>query len=1288
MGRALHLFISLVIVGAGFAGAQTVTITSTQAQTAVLDPVSWQSVLTKERYFDAIRPLLVRFPGIADVVAAKVREGYAIEKAELVLEWEKQEGARPERGRHGWGSEDAYTKDPGRWSAYATPLTKPWSVDDPTLGPTADAYVSGRGYWRRLCALDAPADSLAWRATPRPLHAESPVATLDVTALLGEAGYGKSLGARLRGFEERGVKINKLELVDLKYNGQEGGWFDVYSWRVPTGYMKIWVKTPKLVVTLRKDPSGAKSLGTLPAPLNFPAFAAALQQNPDGASCMAPPADWAARVARHTTKPAAMPEWEWQRLQELRGIWGRNLGRFSADPLISLDPAKYNKALAGLLETPPHYWHGHLTSDFAFLPYAYGDLLPPGVIDYLKIYWTGWLHPEVADAENPRSRSYFRSYPLSLGTQNFSTNSIAGCYLGGQLLGSAHVLRDARHGLENAIVRNWGFFNGVNQEAGDTYYQGLSVAGLNLIGKYAQDPYDRLLGQIAADRQVEQLITVYHPGLRRITYPMGRGELKYQLLYQDGPYHAVHALSRHGALLHLDKTKPEEKLHQVQVFGGEGPPARYAELAPWGPAEWANVVDDKRYPWDVHARWWHLDPDTERSGWHVHHLGANYALASRSEFHGYAAVTPVTAQWRREAKTVTDMEELSTLQFSYGINGVFAQSIVQAGVVQQGGKLLAMTPLPFRGAMTSLPNPDYAGGWRAKDPNYNPSSHNAIHASIAITTFGDVAGREVWINGQKIDKLSGAASPANPDPKYEWDRSLRVTGKNSVFAKEGDRIYLKDGVTYLALIPVTLNALPREEQVEIAYEWPILYVNNFLYRDAKGADLDAIYAAERKPSAGFVIELGDASEYGSFAAFRRHIEATKLTVAWNARGYHDLAYRSGADTLEMGFAAWDMGKAFHEGNVGPAYLRVNGKDDYGYPLGIHRDSPWSIQGSTGKLSKGGATLESEPGYRTYLLAEGTSGTYTAYNPTPDPIFWRFLVPGGRTVRADGRVGLLRVRATGERLWIDAPRASTPPTPAMASALLLTGHTTKPQVTLNGQPLTKLATVKLEGMLAYVVPLAAKVDLPRLPARLATADAKWQAVAASPAQQTYFQDWYIVGPFDNQDYAAQNFHLKDFGPETGLDLTAKYAGLKPGEKGPVPTDVRWRALLPDGQPALAALPVDLLKAFALNRGVIAYLATTLVSDRPRTVHLLTGGNERLGVWVNGQQVVNVRGYRLAYRDQDRVTLQLKPGENPVVLKLAHGYEQWHLYFRLADEWGLPLTEGVSYKGPHGVVPAGG
>src|ERR1035437_7177295 len=95
----------LLATSASVASADNPVVTITNVETAVLDPVNWDKGFPGERYFDAVRPMLVRFPGAAETILAKLREGYVVEKAELVLNWEKQEGAGPERGRAGWGSE-------------------------------------------------------------------------------------------------------------------------------------------------------------------------------------------------------------------------------------------------------------------------------------------------------------------------------------------------------------------------------------------------------------------------------------------------------------------------------------------------------------------------------------------------------------------------------------------------------------------------------------------------------------------------------------------------------------------------------------------------------------------------------------------------------------------------------------------------------------------------------------------------------------------------------------------------------------------------------------------------------------------------------------------------------------------------------------------------------------------------------------------------------------------------------------------------------------------------------
>ena len=609
----------------------------------------------------------------------------------------------------------------------------------------------------------------------------------------------------------------------------------------------------------------------------------------------------------------------------------------------------------------------------------------------------------------------------------------------------------------------------------------------------------------------------------------------------------------------------------------------------------------------------------------------------------------------------------------YTVNGVFAQAMIQVAAVQHGGKILAMASEPPRFNMTSLPNPDYAGGWRTKDPNYNPKSINAAGAAITITSFGDVSKREVWIGNRKVDRLSGNASPANPDPKFMWDRYL-VTGTNSVFAKDGETICIKDGVTYTAIRPVVLDPLERDQQVEVAYEWPVIYVYAFVYRNSKGLNLDDLYTAkDRRATAGFVVEVGDETEYGSFDSFRKHVAATKLDSPWNATTRcYDMAYQSGKDTLEMGYRVWDQGSTVYGGDAGPSYLRVNGHDDYGYPLSIQRDSPWSVQGMGGHIEKAGASIDSEKNHRTYLLAETKSGTFTGYNPLPDPIFWKFTLPDGSKIRADGRVGLLRVKArpSENKLWIDYQlKPGQDRRTDLAQALVLDGFAKPPTIVLNGHPL------KLQGK--NVVPLQPEVrDVAQ---HLSAADALWTKVDGE-AVPVFFHDWYAVGPFDNAEFAGSNFQLKDFGPEKGFDLKASYQGIAQGTNGFVPTPVQWRPLLADGQASMSDQPLSLLERFVPARGVIAYLAASIVSETDQTVYLLTGSDERLGVWINGERLVFNRGWRLAYRDQDWVPVKLKKGANPVLLKLSHGHESWRLYFRLADANGLP-AQGIKYQGAH-------
>ncbi len=1247
----LHIIFFAVI---GIPAQEPVTFNITMSQTAVLDPANWDKVFAGEKYFDAVRPMLVRFPGATTKINEWLQKGYTIDKLELVLQWKKQEDARPERGRGGWGADQQYVADPGQWHVLAYPLRHPWSVDNPEIGPTFTSWINGIAFWERGGARGDGTDRQTLPFGPLPLHAKSPEARLDITAILKDSAYGKKFGERLRSLEECGFQIHKQELLDMKYRN-----FYAYDWAVSTGYIKIWVDSPILTVTMQ--PPATKDFKTveIPAPTDITVIANSLKEKGGfGKSSMAMPVDMEGKRLKVLAKPAEIPDWMWTRINELRALHndpnesGLGLGvPFNYSALFDT-PEAYFKAMRNIMLMAPRTWQGHTTTDFACLPSAYANLLPPAVIDHLKLFWTAWLHPDVEISSDQNlgggthrgGPTYFRGYTHSMGTMNFNHNAISGALLGGQLIQSPWVNRDASYGLENLLLRAHVFANGAHQEIGDTYYQAITMAAGGAIAKFSQDPLDRVMGLVLRDRLVEPLVSMYNPDLRRMTHPMARGDFSYQMLLQEGPYNVLHTLSPNGVLMHLNDVKPKSgtpatwgSIHGLSILGDEAPPQRIAMLSPWTDAylaeTMATLVDKKSYPWRVTAT--DASPGTRPGGWHLNYLSRDYSIASRDNTnHDYGTI-PITAQWRRENKIVTNMEELTTLQMNMGINGAYTkpgQSMAEFGIVQRDNMLVALKALPRRDVID--------------DPKNQLKS---LHTTVAIVTLGDVAKREVWINDKKVDDLSGT----RPGSTTDWKKRM-VTGGAVVAAKDGDIIAIQDGVTYVGLIPISANTLERDREVEISYDYPTILIHNFLYRSDNSLDLNRIYGTNpvNTPTAGFILEMGDQTQYPAFADFRAHLQAAKLISQWNAeKKLVEVSYTSGGNLLEMGY---------DPARYPTVYRRVNGEWPY-LPEGIQRDTPWAIQGRTGTLKKNGATLQCEPGRTGYLQAIPDTDTYIGYNPLPDPTCWALTVPGNIQIKADGRISITRVviRPKTGNLWIDSSRKTTQNTPDMATSILVFGMKQQPVTVLNGEKLRNIKTVTINGVKAWVIPLEGNT----------TQDIEKRYlqynVIPDISAKTQFHDWYIAGPFP-RDFATVN------PPETAIDLKASYTGLDG-----IP--VQWKRIPTPapGTPSLGAGPIDLETIFTPSKNRLAYAYTSVISDKSRDMTMYTGSDQDIAVWINKKPVMQQQGMRVFYLDQDRTKIHLNKGENTILLKLAHDWEGWKFNFRIADVNGMTMPEGVRF-----------
>ena len=123
-----------------------------------------------------------------------------------------------------------------------------------------------------------------------------------------------------------------------------------------------------------------------------------------------------------------------------------------------------------------------------------------------------------------------------------------------------------------------------------------------------------------------------------------------------------------------------------------------------------------------------------------------------------------------------------------------------------------------------------------------------------------------------------------------------------------------------------------------------------------------------KARSGFVVEIGDAAEYGSFERFRDLM--LKANVNESAEGFiRHIQYQRPGRWLEMKWHCYEENYLLR---------RVDGKDQ---PALRHLQSPEFAVGPT-ELRTHDASLKTEPGETVWLLSTAPSRTYVAYQPQP------------------------------------------------------------------------------------------------------------------------------------------------------------------------------------------------------------------------------------------------------------------------------------------------------------------
>ncbi len=334
-----------------------------------------------------------------------------------------------------------------------------------------------------------------------------------------------------------------------------------------------------------------------------------------------------------------------------------------------------------------------------------------------------------------------------------------------------------------------------------------------LVADFAPTTLDRMMGRSMLTKSLEEAASSYHPLLHRVIIPAGR-PYPADLIGPQAELRAIlHILSPAGTLSPVRKGYPTPGT----VLSPAG--ITQASLAaPWTPGWVAGLIDHKPLPYEVTATCTHGEREWNAPRYTRSYLGHEYALASIDL--DDADTMPALAQWRRTTAPTAGNEDLGTLILR-DTNG---------------------TALPTRGAPPATAILQYHNKLVALNP----------YAVLDLFTAQRKPGWQLYVNEQPLTILPTQL-------------------------KSSSRITIKDGVSYLGIIPIPTGEaeLVLHAGAGPAGMKPALTIAWSLGQGGGRQETPApLYG-------GFILEIADVSEYPQFADFQRHIRQYQLELNWD-----------------------------------------------------------------------------------------------------------------------------------------------------------------------------------------------------------------------------------------------------------------------------------------------------------------------------------------------------------------------------------------------------------------------
>ncbi len=162
-----------------------------------------------------------------------------------------------------------------------------------------------------------------------------------------------------------------------------------------------------------------------------------------------------------------------------------------------------------------------------------------------------------------------------------------------------------------------------------------------------------------------------------------------------------------------------------------------------------------------------------------------------------------------------------------------------------------------------------------------------------------------------------------------------------------------------------------------------------------------------------------------------------------------------------------------------------------------------------------------------------------------------------------------------------------------------------------------------------------------------------------SNERFIRQWLAVGDFPLLPDGFDKDWLGEHGGETGIKPAEKMAHRLPDG-----SSVAWRGVTAWND------ATDLSDGAGLKRDLVAYAFTTVSRNESGKALLSIGSDESIRVWVNGTQVLDRRTRRQLAFDEDRVEVELKKGENSLLVKLEQRAGTWTFSARVLEAGAVP------------------